>query len=204
MVPRNFSAFTVRVHVSSTCGQSVAGADVFATAVPYNQVRVPPERKTGRDGWATLTFDRLAGFPVDGNQQLLVMFLRARKPGGSVLAGISTRRLVSVPLSQAPPRAATRMLLGEVTQGATRADVWARKTSTGPAPTAAVTVIVYRRVHATWEVMSSRGLSGTYFWKTVIAPHALCRLALSGTTVTVSVLVTPSIGCGPTQTVEVG
>ena len=94
-IPLSTSRLVVRVHVSACGGRNVAGAIVYATAVPFNQFAIPPEQQTGADGWVTLRMDRLGGFPAADNQSLLVMFLRARKGGEPVLAGISTRRLVS-------------------------------------------------------------------------------------------------------------
>jgi len=99
VVPGNMSSFSLRVHINDTCGQAVSGADVLATAVPYNQVTVPGETQTGSDGWVTLQFNRLKGFPASSKQQLLVLFIRARKPGESPLAGITTSRLVSIPVN---------------------------------------------------------------------------------------------------------
>jgi protocatechuate 3,4-dioxygenase beta subunit len=93
------TTFTVRFHIRDTCGQPVDGAVVFATGVPYNQVTTPAEAVTDAGGWVTLRFNREAGFPAARNQQLMVVFVRARKPGDPMLGGISTRRLISLPVN---------------------------------------------------------------------------------------------------------
>jgi hypothetical protein len=87
-------SITARFHVSA-CGGSVQGALVYVTAVPYGQLAPANEQATGSDGWATVQFAALGGYPVSKNQQLLVMFVRARKAGDPLLGGISIRRLVS-------------------------------------------------------------------------------------------------------------
>ena len=94
VVTRSTVNVTARFHVSA-CSASVQGALVYVTAVPYNQFGVPSEAATDAKGWATLTLTKQSGFPAARRQQLLALFVRARKPGGNLLAGVSTRRLVS-------------------------------------------------------------------------------------------------------------
>ena len=98
-VRRDTQSWVLRVHVTSTCGGPVQGALVYGTPTPFNQFG-ETQSNSGSDGWATLTFNRQANFPVNGKQQILAMFLRASKPGENVLAGITGYRLVNVPVSQ--------------------------------------------------------------------------------------------------------
>ena len=67
-------------------------------ATPFNQFTIV-EQPTDSSGWATLTFNRLTNFPVNGKQSILAMFLRARKAGENVLGGITGYRLVAIRVS---------------------------------------------------------------------------------------------------------
>ena len=99
VVQRGSQQVILRYHVSACGGRSVQGALVYVTAVPFSQLSTPGEQPTGPDGFAELSFHTLAGFPASPKQQLLAIFVRARKSGEDLLGGISTRRLFSVHVS---------------------------------------------------------------------------------------------------------
>jgi hypothetical protein len=95
-VTKGMSSFTARIHIGDTCGRSVAGAQLWSTAIPYNQTNVA-QVTTGSDGWATVTFNVQKGFPANpGKQQILALLVRAMKPGDNPLAGVSTNRVLRV------------------------------------------------------------------------------------------------------------
>lgn len=98
VVGRSTQGVTARFQVTACGGRPVQGALVYVTAVPYNQFTTS-EEPTGNDGWAQLNLNRLSGYPAASRQQLLVMFVRARKAGENVLGGVSSRRLVSFPVN---------------------------------------------------------------------------------------------------------
>jgi hypothetical protein len=90
---------TGRFRITETqAGRPVTGAMVYAIGVPANRVSVPGEVQTDGSGWATITFNPLRGMPLKRGAQL-TFFVRARKSGENPLAGVSTRRLVSVRIS---------------------------------------------------------------------------------------------------------
>lgn len=99
LVTPSATELTLRVRVTACGLRPVSGALVYATAIPYNQYSVPPEATTGTDGTATLTMSQRSGFPAARRQELLVVFLRAREPGEPVDGGVSSRLLVSFPVS---------------------------------------------------------------------------------------------------------
>ena len=98
VVTRGTQQLILRYRVTACGGRPVQGALVYGTAVPFNQLSIPPEQPTGGDGWAELDLRTLRGFPVSSSQQLIAVFVRARKSGENLLGGISTRRLFSVPV----------------------------------------------------------------------------------------------------------
>ena len=102
VIGRNPGTVTVSAHVTACGGRDVSGAIVYVTATPWDQFSTPSEAATGADGWASLSMSQADHYPASHRQELLAVFVRARKPGESILGGVSTRRLVSfkVDLSQ--------------------------------------------------------------------------------------------------------
>ena len=98
VVTRSTDDLTLRFHVSACGGRSITGALVYATAVPFEQFGTPAEVTTDSNGWATVTMHQAGRFPASARQQLLAVFVRARKSGDPALGGVSTRRLVSFPV----------------------------------------------------------------------------------------------------------
>lgn len=86
---------TMRVRVSDTRNRLVQGALVLAEAIPFGRVNTSAETATNSNGIATITFRPTLRLPIVGNTAVQ-FFLRARKSGENVLAGVSTRRLVQV------------------------------------------------------------------------------------------------------------
>jgi len=99
-VVRSRVPFVARFRVTDSRGYAVRGALVYAVGLPYNRVAETAEVATGADGWATVTIAPTRLLPLRRGAAL-TMFVRARKPGEPLLAGISTRRLVQVRLG--PP-----------------------------------------------------------------------------------------------------
>jgi hypothetical protein len=76
-------------------GRPVSGALVYAIAVPATQVTRSGEVQTDASGWATVRMMPLRSLPMRAGARVN-FFVRARKAGENPLAGVSTRRLVSV------------------------------------------------------------------------------------------------------------
>jgi hypothetical protein len=84
----------VRVHVSDTRGFYVRDALVFVRSTPL-VTTAPPETATQTSGWVTLTSTPRLDFPIKKGFSVQ-FFVRARKAGENLLAGVSARRLAQV------------------------------------------------------------------------------------------------------------
>ncbi len=99
-----------------------------------------------------------------------------------------------------------RGTVGLITTVDFRVAVVAERLSGESPPTAEVSVEFARRVGGRWRELGEKRLDETYFWRTVTGQRAVCRLEIEtagpgGRTrpyVTVRILQSPSLGCGPT------
>jgi hypothetical protein len=118
--------------------------------------------------------------------------------------------LALAPLASGAGGAATRTVATSQTVDF-RVAVVATKVSGGQAPSASASVKVFRRRGGSWQPFLAARLPGGYFWKVLTGPGAVCRLELStssgrspGGHVTISLLESPSLGCGPPRTLVLG
>ena len=92
---RSRNPLQARFRIQDTRGFVVRDALVYATAIPFGRIAQPAETRTDQEGWATMTIQPTRLLPLR-NGFLLTMFVRARKQGDDILAGVSSRRLISV------------------------------------------------------------------------------------------------------------
>jgi hypothetical protein len=95
IVIRSRAPFTARFRVADTEGHPISGAEVFLVGVPFGRFRPAPILTTDATGWATFTLQPTARLSFKRSFRITI-FVRAAKPGESLLGGVSTRRLVSV------------------------------------------------------------------------------------------------------------
>jgi hypothetical protein len=88
---RSRHRIVARYRVTDSHNHPVVGAMVFVVGIPFGIASTPPEAVTGADGYVTFVIQptRRAVRARGG----IVFFVRARKPGERLIAGVSTRRL---------------------------------------------------------------------------------------------------------------
>lgn len=86
--------FEASFRVTDTNGDAVRGALVYAVALPYGLIAQAPETQTDASGFAVIRLLPTAKLPL--RRGSVQFFVRARKAGDPLLAGVSTRRLVQV------------------------------------------------------------------------------------------------------------
>jgi hypothetical protein len=91
---RSRAPFTATFRVVDTRGYAVRDAVVFVRTTPL-VTTTPAEQQTGQDGTVTVQLVPEPSLRLQNGHNVQV-FVRARKAGDNVLAGVSTRRLVQV------------------------------------------------------------------------------------------------------------
>jgi hypothetical protein len=72
----------------------VRDALVYALALPYGWVRNAAEVRTDATGWATIQLVPEVNLPL--RRGAVVIYVRARKPGDRIIAGVTAQRLTQV------------------------------------------------------------------------------------------------------------
>ena len=98
-VVRSRRPFLGRFRITDTRGFVVRDVLVYALGLPYSWLDQGVERTTDTGGWANIELTPTARTPLQ-NGRAIVMFVRARKVGDDLLAGVSSRRLVQVRLAR--------------------------------------------------------------------------------------------------------
>jgi hypothetical protein len=94
-VLRSRAPFTGRFRVTDNRGYVVRDTTVLVTGVPLGWIQQPAEAKTNVDGLVTFQLQPTPFLRLVRSGSM-VMFIRARKDGDNLLAGVSSRRLVRV------------------------------------------------------------------------------------------------------------
>jgi uncharacterized membrane protein len=133
----------------------------------------------------------------------------SRSLAATVASAIALGAVVAIaPTAASAPRgpagAESAATVATMTTRDFRVAVVARRLGGGGTPTAEVRVGLARRMGDSWRELGERRLGETYFWKTVTKTRGVCRLALASAgssstfrpSVTVQLLLSPSLGCG--------
>jgi hypothetical protein len=127
-------------------------------------------------------------------------------PAGLVLTAVLVTAAVATGGSSARSDATTaNRTIASTTTSDFRVLVRAERLGGGPAPAATATLETFRRAGGDWQKTGAHELRGPYFWKTLTAPRAVCRLEIRTTGAAarfrpralVQLLQSPSLGCGP-------
>jgi hypothetical protein len=138
---------------------------------------------------------------------------QSRKPPPTIALLAALVVLLAIPHSSAAASSGEMQssaqrpsIVGVITTVDFRVVVVAERLSRESPPTAEVRVGFARRVGGRWRELGEKQLRETYFWRTVTGQRAVCRLEIetagpggrSRPYVTVRILQSPSLGCGPT------
>ena len=102
------------------------------------------------------------------------------------------------------PTARPAVSIATVTTHDFRVAVVATRLTAGSTPTAEARVASAQRIAGGWREKGETRLKGTYFWRTVTGPRPICKLELATASsprsyVSIRLLQSPSLGCGPTH-----